>query len=196
MSSNFLRCKLSCCSHDLVTLCLDSFAVDTNKNCTHLVIDNWLELRLESPKVAEKLLVVITQLRSLLKNLLNKKLSQPLAAKEEKNIPDNFFSTENQPTEELKMEKDERKEDPILLESLPNFMKLIMKQNQKEFLCSASELSLKLAEFIECAVNHQFSQVKKSALMTIFRMEDKPFEEIISELDPMQLLEGESQLER
>lgn len=48
--------------------------VDTNRDASRIVVDNWLDIRLENAKLGEKLIIVVHQLRLMLKNLLIKKL--------------------------------------------------------------------------------------------------------------------------
>jgi hypothetical protein len=50
--------------------------VDTSQDCTRIIIDNWVDVRITNATVGEKILVVVHQLRLLWKNLLSKKLNE------------------------------------------------------------------------------------------------------------------------
>ena len=50
------------------------FIVDTNRDCSSLLVDDWIGLKFTTLANAEKVLLQINELRLLIRNLLRKKL--------------------------------------------------------------------------------------------------------------------------
>jgi len=145
--------------------------IDINRDCTIYIIDNWLCIELDNKTSPETVITVIHQLRLMFRNLLNKKLIHSL-----NQIP-------NTPVPPSSLLDDE-------LFSLPQYISRIRQESQQEnIICSSSDLSGKLAEFLEYPLGFKLRRLKHSELMIIFGKEEPKKEESTEDMDPMQALE-------
>eukprot|EP01114_Cavostelium_apophysatum_P019440 TRINITY_DN6273_c0_g1_i1.p1 TRINITY_DN6273_c0_g1~~TRINITY_DN6273_c0_g1_i1.p1 ORF type:complete len:307 (-),score=104.57 TRINITY_DN6273_c0_g1_i1:210-1130(-) len=145
----------------LHSLLLFARIVDTNKDCSRYVVDNWLEIKLEHPQAGETLITVVHQLRLMLRNMLLTRLASPEYALQASQAKINVAPIDEQ-----------------LLSKLPHYIQNIKEHAlDSKMECSEEDLSLKLAEFLAAPILFKLRKLKHSELNALFHTSKKEKEE-------------------
>eukprot|EP01119_Soliformovum_irregulare_P013907 TRINITY_DN3747_c0_g1_i2.p1 TRINITY_DN3747_c0_g1~~TRINITY_DN3747_c0_g1_i2.p1 ORF type:complete len:586 (+),score=198.21 TRINITY_DN3747_c0_g1_i2:1720-3477(+) len=152
-------------------LLLFARTLDTNKTGDKIVVDNWLMIKIDQVKAAEKILIIISQIRNLISHFLLRKLV----------VESQRFSHGNSEKTDY-AEKLAGK-----LHEFPAFIQQICEVHDYSEL-SEDILSEKMSEFLECSIGYQIFMLKKSQILTMFKKKESG-EEPKQELNPMEQLE-------
>jgi len=154
---NATRCPL------LVTALLCGNSIDTNRACTRLLVDNWLEIHVQSGKLGEKMLYVTQQLRHALACCLASRLAtcshSTVAEAAEKAVQagrDDDGAHGGGGGGELGQAADE---------DLPELLASLREEVKRKSFVRELELQTKLADLLELDVKHSASVCARSKVL-------------------------------
>ncbi len=138
-----------------------SVVVDLTRDCSRIVIDNWLDVRLTKPLMGQKIVIVVHQLRLMWKNLLLKKLQN-------ENYTSSLFvqSIQVSITRVACLSLVQEMDTVSIADLPPLIAKVVQERDKLSIICDDHELAEKFAQFLEWPIGYTITRLKQSEIMT------------------------------